>query len=144
MLADVGNNDGVAAGDAPKIVHYVGGVQVAGVGQILDVADRGCALGRFNGLEPGGAVASGHTRQKLFQHGAQIADESDVDLNVFVDFGGVDFDVNFFGFQGIGGGGSGDPIVEAHAAGDQQIGLLNCMVDPGFAMHAHHAHVEGM
>ena len=38
--------------------------------------------------------------------------------------------------------GAGDAIVEAHAAGDEQIGFLNGVVDPRLAVHAHHAHVE--
>ena len=38
--------------------------------------------------------------------------------------------------------GAGDAIVEAHAAGDQQVGVLNGVVDPGLAVHAHHAQVE--
>ena len=40
VLAYVGDNDRVAAGDAPQIVHHMRRVQMAGVGQILDVAHR--------------------------------------------------------------------------------------------------------
>ena len=50
--------------------------------------------------------------------------------------------MNLLGLGGIGRGGSGDAIVEAHAAGDQQIGILNGVVDPGLAVHAHHAQIE--
>ena len=95
-----------------------------------------------DGLEPCGAVAAADARQQLFQHLAQIADQRHIDLDVLVDLGRVHLDVNLLGLGGIGRGGSGDAIVEAHAAGDQQVGLLNGVVDPGLAVHAHHAQVE--
>ena len=63
-------------------------------------------------------------------------------LNVLVDLGAVDFDVNLAGALGVGAQVAGDAVVEAHADGDQQIGFLNGVVDPGFAVHAHHAEVE--
>ena len=37
---------------------------------------------------------------------------------------------------------AGDAIVEAHADSDQQVGFLNGVIDPGFAVHAHHAEVQ--
>ena len=40
VLAHVGDHDGVAAGDAPDVVNDVRRVEVAGVGQVLDVAHR--------------------------------------------------------------------------------------------------------
>ena len=39
---------------------------------------------------------------------------------------------------------AGDAIVEPHAEGDQQVGVLDGVVDPGLAVHAHHAEVERM
>ena len=39
---------------------------------------------------------------------------------------------------------AGDAIVEAHAAGDQQVGFLNGVVHPRLAVHAHHAQVQRM
>ncbi len=42
----------------------------------------------------------------------------------------------------VAGENAGDSIVEAHAAGDEQVGLLNGLVDPGFAVHSHHAERE--
>ena len=82
------------------------------------------------------------TRQQLLQHLAQIANQRHIDLDVFVDFGGVDFDVNLFGLERVGRGGSSHAIVKAHAAGDEQIGFLNGVVYPCLAVHAHHAQVE--
>ncbi len=142
VLAHVGDDDGVAAGDAPEVVHDVRGVEVAGVGKVLDVADGGCALAGVDGLEPCGTVAAGDAGQQLLEHFAQIADQGHIDLDVLVDLGGVDLDVNLFGLGRIGGSGAGDAVVEAHAAGDEQVGFLNGVVDPRFAVHAHHAQVE--
>jgi len=58
VLAHVGDQDGVAAGDAPDVVDDVRRVEVAGVGQVLDVAHGHCALAGFNGLDPRRAVAA--------------------------------------------------------------------------------------
>ena len=45
-------------------------------------------------------------------------------------------------FGGIRRQRAGDPIVEAHTAGNQQVCFLNRVVDPRLAMHAHHAQVQ--
>ena len=34
------------------------------------------------------------------------------------------------------------PVIEAHPKGQQQVGFLDGLVDPGFAVHAHHAQVQ--
>jgi hypothetical protein len=60
------------------------------------------ALAGFDGLEPGGAVAAGDARQQLLEHFAQIADEGNIDLDVLVDLGGIDLDVNLLGLGGVG------------------------------------------
>ena len=74
----------------------------------------------------------------------EVADEGYVDFDVFVDFGGVDVDVDFFGVGGVVREVAGDAVVEAHAEGEEEVGLLDGVVDPGFAVHAHHAEVEGV
>ena len=55
---------------------------------------------------------------------------------------GVDFDVDFFRVGRVAGEVAGDAVVEAHAEGEEQIGLLDGVVDPGLAVHAHHAERE--
>ena len=48
-------------------------------------------------------------------------------------------------FLRIGGVGlevAGDAVVEAHAKGQQQVGFLDGVVGPRFAVHAHHAQGE--
>ena len=39
---------------------------------------------------------------------------------------------------------AGDAVVEAHAEGEEEVGGLDGVVDPGLAVHAHHAEVEGV
>ena len=57
---------------------------------------------------------------------------------------GIDLDVNLLRLERIGASGAGDAIVEAHAAGDEKVSFLDGVVDPRFAVHAHHAQVERM
>ena len=64
VLAHVGDHDGVAAGDAPDVVDDVRRVEVAGVGQVLDVAHGHLALAGFDGLDPRRAVAAANARQQ--------------------------------------------------------------------------------
>jgi hypothetical protein len=53
-------------------------------------------------------------------------------------------DVDLLRVQRVGLQIAGDPVVEAHAERDEQVGLLNRGIDPGFAVHPHHAEVQGM
>ena len=72
----------------------------------------------------------------------EVADEGDVDADVFVDLGGVDLDVDLFCVGSVVGEVAGDAVVEAHAEGEEEVGGLDGVVDPGLAVHAHHAEVE--
>ena len=85
-----------------------------------------------------------NARQQFFEHFAQIAHQRHIDLDVLVDLGRIDLDVNLLGLGRVGRERAGDAIIEAHAAGDQQVGFLNGVVDPGLAVHAHHAQVQRM
>ena len=144
VLADVGDDDGLALGGAPDVVDDVRGVEVAVVGQVLDVADRGVALEIVDVADPLRAVARLDARQQVLERLAQIADEADVDADVLVDLGRVDVDVDLLGVERVGLEVAGDAIVEAHAEGEQQVGFLDRGVDPGLAVHAHHAEVQRM
>jgi hypothetical protein len=84
----------------------------------------------------------GQQREKGVEDGFEVADEGDVGADVFVDLGGVDVDVDFFGVGRVVGEVAGDAVVEAHAEGEQEVGLLDGVVDPGLAVHAHHAERE--
>ena len=90
------------------------------------------------------ALSGLDARHERAEHVAQIADDPDVDRNDLADLGGVDVDVDLLRLAGVGADVAGDAIVEAHAERDEEVGLLNRGVDPGFAVHAHHAEVERM
>ena len=94
--------------------------------------------------QPGLAVALRDRRQEPRQHVAQVADERDVDRDVLVDLRRVDLDVDLARVRRVGLQVAGDAVVEAHPGGDQQIRLLDRVVDPRLAVHAHHAEVERM
>ena len=94
--------------------------------------------------EPLGCARRVDERQQLVEHLAQVADERDVHLDVLVDLGGIDVDVDLLRVGRVGLEVAGDAIVEAHAEGEQQVGFLDGRVDPGFAVHAHHAEVQRM
>ena len=145
VLANVGDDDGLAVGRVPQIVHHVRGVEVSGVGQILDVAHRALALHRIHLAQPCGfAIARREVRQQGFEHLGQIADERHVDLNVLVDLRRIDLDVDLLRVDCVSCERASNAIIEAHAAGDEQIGLLNRLVHPCLAVHAHHAERERM
>ena len=88
------------------------------------------------------AIALRDRRQQARQHVAQVADQRHVDRHVLVDLGRIDLDVNLAGVRRVGPEVAGHAIVEAHARGDQQVGFLDRVVDPGLAVHAHHADVQ--
>ena len=142
VLADVGHDDRMPFGRAPDVVDHVRRIQVPVVGQILDVADRGITLQLVDVAQPGGALAVGDAGQQVLEHVAQVADDADVDLDVLADLGRVDVDVDLAGVRRVGLEVAGDAIVEAHAERQQQVGFLNRGVDPGLAVHAHHAEIE--
>ena len=112
------------------------------VGQVLDVADRRVALEVVDARDPLLALSGLDARHERAEHVAQVADDADVDGNDLADLGGVDVDVDLLRLTGVGADVAGDAIVEAHAERDEEVGLLNRGVDPGLAVHAHHAEVE--
>ena len=50
--------------------------------------------------------------------------------------------MNLLRFLSIGGESACDAVVKAHAAGDEQVGFLDGVVEPGLAVHTHHAEIE--
>ena len=142
MLPDVGHDDRAALGRAPDVVNHVRRIEVAIVGEVLDVADRRVSLELVDVAQPRRARAGHHAREQVLEHLAEIADDADVNLDVLADLGRVDVDVHLARVGGVGLEVAGDAIVEAHAEGEQQVGLLDCRVDPGLAVHAHHAEVQ--
>ena len=144
VLADVGHDDGVAVGGAPEIVDDVRRVQMAAVGQVLDVANGRIPLELLDVRDPLAAIARLHARHQHFERFLQIAHDADVDAHVLVDLGRVDVDVNLLRVLRVGLQVAGDAIVEPHAEREQQVGLLNRRVHPRLAVHAHHAEAQRM
>src|SRR5579859_2073437 len=142
VLADVGDDDGLAIGFLPQIVDDVSGVEVAVVRKSLDVADGGIALEFADVAKPVAALAMFKAREKLLQDLAGVADQRGVHLHVFVDFGTINLDVNLAGVLGVGAEIAGDAIVKTHADSNEQVGFLDGMIDPCFSVHAHHAEIE--
>ena len=114
------------------------------VGQVLDVADGRVTLEVVDARDPVLALPGLDAGHERAEHVAQVADDADVDGNDLADLGGVDVDVDLLGLTGIGPDVARDAVVEAHTEGDEEVGLLDRRVDPGLAVHAHHAEVEGM
>ena len=83
-------------------------------------------------------------RQQLLQHVTRIADKCGIYRNVLVDFCAIDFDVNFTSAFRVGAQIAGHAVIKTHTDGDQEVGFLNGVIDPGFAVHAHHAEIEGI
>ena len=83
-----------------------------------------------------------HHVEQILQRLAQIRHDRGIGDDVLVDLRRIDVDVNLLRVDRVGLDVAGDAIVEPHAERDQQIGLLDRMVDPRLAVHAHHADVE--
>ncbi len=95
---------------------------------------RRCAVG-----EDGAPGLWSRRGQEKLEDLFEVADERDVGADVLVDLGGVDLDVDLLRGGSVAGEVAGDAVVEAHAEGEQEVGLLDGVVDPGLAVHAHHA-----
>ena len=143
VLADVGHHHGVgAAGFLPQVVDHVRGVKVPAVGQVLDVAHRGIAFQAVDVTPPLTAVDRLEAGQQFAQDLPQIADEGHIHFDVLVDFRGIDLHLDLLGLGRVGLQVAGHAVVKAHAQGDQQVGILDRVVHPGFAVHAHHAEIQ--
>ena len=94
--------------------------------------------------EPGAAVGIHDVRDELFEGFSRIAYKSRVDCHILVDLRAVDFDVNLARALRVSAEVAGNAIVEAHADGDEKVGLLNSVIDPGFSVHAHHPEIHGI
>ena len=144
MLTDVGDDDGFALGFLPKVVDDMGCVKVPTIRQTLNVAHRRVAFQLGDMVNPCRMIAGFDVWCEPFEYCAGIADEGGVNLHVLVDFGAVDLDVDLSGALRVSAQVAGDAIVKTHADGNEEVGFLDGVVDPGFAVHTHHAEVEGV
>ena len=130
VLADAGDVDRVRADDlAEPLDHVLRGERA--VGRLL-VAQRVAArAGRRAGAHQSAmsarwpAVCSAATaRDQLVDDVPGVADDRHVGVPVLADLGRVDVGVDDLRVRGEGVQLAGDPVVEAGAEGDQQVGLL--------------------
>jgi hypothetical protein len=82
--------------------------------------------------------------EQILQGLAEIRHDRGIGVHVLVDFGRIDVDVNLLRVDGVGLDVARDAIVEPHPERDEQVRLLNRVVDPRLAVHAHHADVKGV
>src|SRR5260370_12787472 len=82
--------------------------------------------------------------RETLEHLARVTDEGGVNLHVLVDFGAVYFNVNFAAALGVSAQITSDSVIKTHAHGNQEGGFLNGVVHPCFAVHAHHAEIQGI
>src|ERR1035441_54479 len=100
---------------------------MAEVGEVDDVADAGVAFHLGDFAEPGCGcwlLVAGcwwKQRQQRVEDFAEVADEGYVGMDVLVDLGGVDLDVDLLGAGRVAGEVAGDAVVEAHAEGEPQV-----------------------
>ena len=144
MLPHVGRHQRLPLGQPPDVMNHVRRVQVPLIRKMSDVAHGGVSLHRFDVGKPGTAVTRievlGQGRQRV----AEVPGDADVSLDVLVDLGGVDVDVDLPGVSRVGREIAGHAIVESHPQRDQQVGFLNGVVDPSLAVHSHHAQAQRM
>src|SRR4030095_2141240 len=110
--------------------------------QLFDVANGRPASQLADARDPGVVMVRLDEGQPVAQHGLEIAGDRDVGLDVLVQLRRIDVDVDLFRVRRVRRELAGDAIVEAHAEGDQQVRLLDRLVYPVLAVHAHNAQVE--
>ena len=118
------------------------GVEMAAVGQVLNVAHCGIALQLVDRIQPVTTINRFDMRQQFQQDFPQVADQRNIDFDILVDLRRIDLDVYLFCIGRVSFQRTGDAIVEAHAKGQQQVGFLDRVIDPGFSVHAHHAEIQ--
>ena len=145
MLAHVGYHNRVRIpGFVPQIVDDMRRVQMSRIRQVLNVAHRRIAFQTVDVVEPFTAVDGFDLGQQLVKDFPQVANQCDIYFHVLINLGGIDLNMNFLGIGRVGLEIAGHAIVEAHAEGQQQVGLLNRLIHPGLAVHAHHAEIQRM
>jgi hypothetical protein len=115
VLADVGHDERPALGDAPQIVHHVGGEEPpGGRRESLDVPHRGVSLELVDARDPRLAVALGHAGDEALQGFRHVPDEGEVGAHDLVHLGRIELAVDLAGARRVRLELPGHPVVEAH------------------------------
>ena len=112
-----------------------------------DVALELLVLGaarRVDLLPPRRAGAGGQGAGEGREDGAGVAHQRHFHRHVLADLRGIELDVDDLRVPGEARRVAGHPVVEAHAHGDQQVGMLDRAVDVHLAVHARHAEMQRM
>ena len=147
VLADVGDDERAALGEPPQVVHDVRGeaagrraacVWMSRTARVA-LAARRCARSHARAVARAARAAS--SASSVVAH---VADERDVDAHVLVDLGA---DRSRRGSSSrCGAYVSSLPVTRSSKrmpSAIEQIGLLDGVVDPRLAVHAHHAEASG-
>src|SRR3954462_14632798 len=142
VLADVGGDDRVATGRRVHRLDHPLRLDLVVLGVL--VAERVLLLPGMDLLPPGvEPTAVGLDRAVLLGQLGQdllgVSDDRDVRRDVLRDLGRIDVDVDELGARGELGELARDPIVEAGADVDDQIGIVHRVVGGPRAVHPEHA-----
>lgn len=135
VLADVGGDDRIAAGDLVEFVDDLLHSQAA----LLAVGERVFLFPAIDFFKPRAGIEPGDAFVDLDKCGFGIADDFDVRVDHLVHFGGVDIDMDDFGVGAEFGGLANDSVVETGADVDQQVAAADGFIGVGGAVHAEHA-----
>ena len=90
-----------------------------------------------------GRLDLAHHPRQAREHAPRVADDRDLHGHVLADLGGIDVDVDDPRVRRVGADVAGDPVVEPHADGEQQVRGLDRPVDVLPAVHPHVAVASG-
>ena len=138
MLAHIGGEDGLAAGESVELFQHVLGAQAP----LLGVAQRILLAPSLALLDPVGGVELVDEGQQLLDHGAGVAAHEEIGLEDLAVFSGVDVDVDLHRFGTEFRKFTHDAIIPACPDGDDQIAVHHRLVGVGGAMHSEHSEMQ--
>ena len=139
MLADARRHDELALGDRRKLLeHVLGQDQVVAV----RIGHRVAGSPLVDLLVPLAPVAGGDPGVDRLQERLDVGVNRYMCEFVFVDFGGVDVDVDDRAVLGKLAELAGDAVVEPHAEGQQQIGVVDGVIGVDGPVHSQHVERE--
>ncbi len=121
MLSHVGRYNGIAASRFPDIRDEMRHVELAVLLPIHNAARVDFVPPTIDFLFPLVMVIFIHQRNQIAQDGLQIADQWDIHKDIFMNFRGINLNVNLFRLGRIRFQCACHPVIETHAKGEDQI-----------------------
>ena len=150
MLADARHHDGVVGRGVAELLEHVLRLELVTVEGLL-VVQRVALLPVADLRQPRGTVGLrrctsqvAHRLHQLLDHEPAVAHDGHVGPAHLAQLGGIDVGVDDLGVGGERPDLAGDPVVEARAERDQQVGLLHRRDRGVVAVHPRHAEAERM